>query len=436
MHFAVETTQGLERRLTITLPAQRVEFAVESELQHMAKRLSLNGFRKGKVPLAVARSHYGGSARQQVIQELMQHHFEEALESNNFRLAGRGQFYPSHDESGKDFVYQVLFEIFPAVNLTKLDTLVIEKPVLFISEEQVDKAFQSLHRHRAIWSTVERSATKDDRVNINFVGSHEGQTFEGGSSDDFTVNLEENQLVDGFASSLIGHQSGDQFVIDITFPDDYHHSDLAGKSVQFQIYVNRVEAYTLPELTTELLNELGSSDGTLDGLKLAIRQRMTRRAQRLVDGLVKQKVADILLESHERIDLPNILVQEEVARLIQSAEGQVHPDGDSSQDLYLKEAQRRVTLGLLMSEVVQQEQLKVDHKLVDAILESIASSHKRPAEVIQYYRSNDELMSGVRHLALESQAVEAILTVAKVVEKELTLEELLQQSAGDDTSEW
>ncbi|WP_028772352.1 trigger factor [Shewanella waksmanii] len=432
MQVSVETTQGLERRLTISVPAEQIEKAVSDSLKNEAKRARLPGFRPGKVPVSVINKRYGKAIRQDITGEVMQRNFVEAIIAEKLNPAGTPTFAPGETE-GEDFKFVATFEIYPEVELSGLDTIEVEQPTAEVTEADVDAMIETLRKQHATFEAVEREAAEGDKAKINFVGSVDGEEFEGGKADDFELELGSGRMIPGFESGVEGHKAGEEFEIDVTFPEDYHAENLKGKAAKFVITLNEVQAANLPEVNDEFASLFGVTEGGLEALKAEIRKNMGRELEQALKANVKEQVLNGLLANNE-IELPKSLIDGEVNVLRQQA---MQRFGDQAAnmpelpaDLFTEQAERRVKVGLLLGEVIKTNELKAEDERVQALIASMASAYEDPSEVVEYYNNNQELMQNMRNVALEEQAVEEILKSAKLTEKEVNFEEFMNKATA------
>ncbi|KPD03513.1 trigger factor [Moellerella wisconsensis] len=430
MQVSVETTQGLGRRVTITVPAADIEKAVNSELVNAAKKVRIDGFRKGKVPMHIVKQRYGASVLQDVLGDVMQRNFINAIIENKVNPAGAPSYKPEQFEDGKDFTYSVEFEVYPEIELQGLDTIEVEKPAVEVKEEDVDNMLDTLRKQQAEWKETDEAAAADSRVTVNFSGSIDGEEFEGGKAEDFALVMGEGRMIPGFEEGVVGHKAGEEFDIDVNFPEDYHAENLKGKAAKFAIVLKKVEQRELPEFTEEFIKRFGIADGTLDGLRAEVRKNMQRELKNAIRSRVKAQVLDGLVKAND-IDVPVAVIDGEIDVLRRQAAQRF--GGDEKQamelprELFEEQAKRRVVIGLLLGEVIRTNELKADEDRVKVLIEEMASAYEDPAEVIEYYSKNNELMDSVRNLALEEQAVEKLLEAAKVTEKETNFTELMNQ---------
>ncbi|MDA0144729.1 trigger factor [Vibrio toranzoniae] len=429
MQVTVETLEGLERRLNITVPAANIEDAVTAELRNIAKNRRFDGFRKGKVPMKMVAKMYGKAVRQDVMGEVMQRHFIEAIVKEKINPAGAPTFAPVENSEGADLVFNATFEVYPEVELKGLENITVEKPAVEVKEADVEEMIETLRKQQATWTEVETAADASSRATIDFVGSIDGEEFEGGKAENFPLEMGAGRMIPGFEDGIVGKTAGMEFEIDVNFPEDYHAENLKGKSAKFSIKLNKVEARELPELNEEFVSKFGAADG-VEGLKAEVRKNMERELKQAVKNRIKEQAIDGLVNENN-IDVPSALIDQEIGVLRQQAAqrfgGNTEAADQLPRELFEEQAKRRVVVGLLLGEVIKTEELEADDEKVKAIIEEMATAYEDPTEVIAYYEQNEQMMNNMRNVALEEQAVDAIIAKAQVSDKEVSFSELMNQ---------
>ena len=428
MSISIETLEGLQRRVTITVAADKIEAAYKEQLKGYAKNARVDGFRKGKVPHSIIEQRFGVAARQEVLSDEMQRAFFDAVIAEKINLAGRPTFTPNNYQPGQEFSFSVTFEVFPEVELTGLENIEVEKPVVEISDADLDKMVDVLRKQQATWTESQEAVKAEDRVTIDFVGSVDGEEFEGGKATDFVLAMGQGRMIPGFEEGIVGHKAGEQFDIDVTFPAEYHAENLKGKAAKFAITLKKVENIVLPELTEEFVKKFGNAKSVED-LRAEIKKNMQRELNNAVTARVKNQVINGLIAQND-IEVPAAAVAEEVDVLrqqaVQRVGGKPEMAAQLPAELFEAEAKRRVQVGLLLSTVIGANELKVDEARVEAMIADIASAYEQPAEVVEYYAKNRQLTENIRNVVLEEQAVDAVLAKAKVTEKAMSFDELMQ----------
>lgn len=432
MTISIETTQGLERRVSITVPVETVEKAVREELKRTAKNVRVDGFRKGKVPPHIVEQRFGASVRQEVLGELLQHHFFNAMFENKVNLAGRPTFTVEQFEEGKDLKFTGTFEVFPEVKLQGLENIKVEKPVVEITDADIDKMLEVLRKQQATWAESQDAAKAEDRVTIDFTGSVDGEEFEGGKATDFVLAMGQGRMIPGFEEGIVGHKAGESFDIDVTFPAEYHSENLKGKAAKFAISLKKVEVMVLPELTDEFVSKFGPNSKTVEDLRAEIARNMKRELKNALTTRVKNQVIDGLIEQNP-VEVPNAAIEQEIEALRDQAAkrfgGNIQQIAQLLRELFEEQAKRRVQVGLLFGEVIASNELKADEEKVKEMIEDIASAYEQPKEVIEYYNKNSQLLNNLRNVVLEEQVVDAVLAKAQITKKVQSFDELMNHQA-------
>ncbi|MWN89146.1 trigger factor [Gilliamella sp. Pra-s65] len=430
MQVSVETTQGLGRRLSITIKAEDITKAVDKELINTAKKVRIDGFRKGKVPLKIVEQRYGASILQDALSDLMQRNFVEAIIQEKLNPAGVPTYTPQEYKNGEDYTFTVEFEVYPEIKVENLDKIEVEKPVAEVADADVETMIDTLRKQQGTWKIVDEVAKEQNRVTLDFLGKVDGVEFEGGKADDFALVLGQGRMIPGFEDAIIGHKTGDQFDINVTFPADYHAENLKGKPAIFAATLKKVEELELPELTEKVIKRFGIVDGSIESLRAEVRKNMTRELNTTIRNKIKVQAIDGLVKNNE-IDIPSALVDREVDVLRQQAVsrfgGNVKQNIELPKELFEAEAKKRVATGLLFSEIIESNKLTADESRVQALIDEIATAYEDPKEVLEYYRKDKKAMDNIRSVALEDQVVDLLLASAKVTEKNYSFSELMNQ---------
>ena len=428
MQVSVETTEGLERKMTVELPKDEINQEIGKRLQDLVKKVKINGFRPGKVPLSVVKKRYGGSVRQEVMSDQIQNSYYQALQQEKLKAAG----YPKIDVSeDNEFAYTAVFEVYPTVKPADMKGAEIEKQTASVSDVDVDNMVNKLRERSASWNAVEREAADGDQVDVDFKGTIEGETFEGGEGSGMKVKLGSKQMIAGFEDGLIGKSAGNSMTLDLTFPEDYHAKDLAGKPVQFEITLNAVEEVELPEVDEAFMKSLGVESNDIDAFKIEIRQNLERELEQKLSEKIKNQVMDLLVEKNP-IDLPSGLVEMEIDALITQTKSMSQMSGDIElpREIFKEQASRRVVIGLVLSEIVNDNDITVDQDAVQAKIASFAESYENPQQMIDYYNENEEQRRNVETLVLEEQVVDWAMGQANITEKAVDFDSVVD-SAGN-----
>jgi len=430
MQVSVETTQGLERKITISVPAESVDVEVKNRLRHIGKTQRINGFRPGKVPVSVIQKRYGQSVRQEVAGELMQRNFVDAIVAEKMNPAGRPSFIAKSNEDGKALEFEATFEIYPDVTLTGLESIAVERPNVEVTDADLDEMFTTLQNQHKTWKENKRKTKNGDKLTLDFTGRVDGEVFEGGEAKDFELELGAGRMIPGFEKEITGMKVGEEKTIKVTFPDDYHAENLKGKEAEFDIVVHKTEGPVLPTVDADFAKLFGVEEGGIEALRSEVSTNMTRELTQAVKAKVKEQVIAGLLEAND-VEIPKALIAQEIDVLrkqaMQRFEGQMDPANmpELPADMFEEQAKRRVKVGLLLGEVIKVNELKVDESKVNELIASAASAYEDPKEVIEYYATNKELNQQMQNVALEEQAVELLLESAKVKNKKASFKDIM-----------
>ena len=430
MQVSIESSTGLERQLKIGVPADKIDQEVTDRLQKATKTVSIKGFRKGKVPLRVVKQHYGKGVRQEVVGEIVNSSFYEAIQKEELRPVGQPRIDDLKDAEGQDLEYLAIFEVYPEVKLADLGKVKVSRPVADVTPEDVEKMISVLRDQQATFTAAEKAAEEGDQVNINFVGTHKKEEFAGGSAEGQDLVLGSNSMIPGFEDGLIGVSAGDETVLKLKFPKDYHSEELKGKAVQFAVKVNSVSEKQMPEMDDDFFKMYGVETGGEEKFREDIEANMERELRNAIRTKVKNRVMDQLF-SLNKVDVPAALVSNEITQLKQQM---VQQFGGGQQidlsmlpdDMFKEKAERRAALGVIVSEVVKVEELTPDADQVRARVDEIASTYEQPQEVVDYYYSKPELLSSVEAVVLEDQVTELVLSKAKVKEEAQPYDEVVK----------
>ncbi|MGD8644034.1 MAG: trigger factor [Chromatiales bacterium] len=432
MQVSVESTGELERKLTIEVPSERIDGEVEKRLRSMAGQVRISGFRPGKVPFKVVKQRYGKGVYQEVLGDVLQRSFAEAVTQEQLHPAGSPQIEAKAAEPGKALEYVATFEIYPEFEVATVDDLEISKPVAEVSDADVDKMLETLRNQRKAWETVDRAAGDGDRLVIDFEGSLDGEPFEGGKGEGVPVVLGEGRLIADFEGQLAGLTAGESKTMDVNFPEDYPTESLAGKVAQFQVTAQEVAEARLPDLDESFAEAFGVTEGGVEALRREVRANLERELEQAVKNRIKTQVMDGL-HARNAFEVPKALIGEEIARLRQQAMSSMGQQdaGQFPDSLFEQEAQRRVALGLIIAEMVKRHEIKLDADRLNEALQQMASTYEDPQQVVDYYRRNQQAMASLEAIVLEDQVVEWVVEHAKVSEQAMSFDELMNPETGD-----
>ena len=437
MQVTSEAVSGVSRRLKVSVPTSRVNEKFEARINRTAKTVKMNGFRPGKVPVNVVRREYGAGIYQEVVNDIIRDTVFEAIQQEKINAVGTPNIEKVENKDDA-LIYEATVEVYPEVDVAGFDSLEIDRKKAEVKDADVDTMIENLQKQRQTWAETKGMAKNEMQVTFDFEGSIDGEKFDGGSAEDYTLVLGSGQMIPGFEDGIVGMKKGEEKVIDVTFPEDYQAENLAGKAAQFKITVKKVEKSKLPEIDKEFLEVFGlSEEDGIDKLKADVRKNMEREVKNGLRSQVKQAAFDALVAANE-IEVPASMVAQEIDRqrqqMVQQFTQQFGAQGakafDSSvlpDDLFKDQAERSVKLGVLISKVLQDAKLEVDQARVTAFIEDMASSYEDPAEVIEYFTTDKQQRAQIEAVVLEDQVVDHILQGAKVSETEVSYQELLKE---------
>ncbi|USZ47997.1 trigger factor [Halomonas sp. DN3] len=442
MQVSVDTTSQIERRINVQVPAAEIDEAVAARLKDAAKNVRLDGFRKGKVPMSVIRQRYGADVRNEVVGEVMRERYVRAITDEKLNPAGYPQIEATVNETGKDLEFTATLEVYPEFELATIEGAEVERPVVEVTDADVDEMIETLRKQNAAWEKVERAAEQGDQVNIDFQGFLGDEPFEGGSAESHDLVLGSGSFIPGFEDQLEGAKAGEDKVISVTFPEDYQAEQLAGQEATFKVKVNAVKGQALPEVDAEFIEKFGVEGGDVEAFRAEVKKNMSREADQAVENRVKQQVLEALKQANE-IPVPESLVQQEVDGLKRQAAQQfgLGEDFDVSQlpnELFTEQAKSRVQVGLLLAEVIKVNELDASDDEIKAKVEELAQQYQEPEQVVEYYMGNEQMKTQVKSALLEEKAVDALLDQANVKDVEMSYQQALaaaQQQPGDEAEE-
>jgi trigger factor len=430
MQVSIETTQGLERKMTIAVPSERVETAINARLQEAAGSVNLKGFRKGKVPFKVIKSRFGKSVRQDVVGEMINQSYFDALTQESVKPAGQPSIEPGNLEEGADLTFIATFEVYPEVTLPDFSALEVSRLGADIGDADIEEMIETLRKQRQTWEPVERATADSDRVNIDYNGKLDGGEFQGGKATGTDLVIGSERMMPGFESGLIGKSAGDAFTLSLSFPGEYHNAELAGKAVEFDMVLNSVSEQVLPAVDEEFFKSFGVEEGGNEAFREEVANNMKRELKAASSNKLKAQVMDKLIEIVE-LDVPSALIAAEIQQLkaqaLQQMGGGANLDPSMLPDeLFTEQASRRVKLGLVLGEVMQTQNLKADPAKVRETIEELAATYESPAEVINWYYGNQEQLSAIESSVVEDQVFDFILDAAKVEDKTVSYQEVIK----------
>ena len=436
MAVTVETLEKLERKITLTLPTSVIQNEVNTRLKRLARQVKVDGFRPGKVPMNIVAQRYGYSVHYEVMNDKVGEAFSVAANEANLRVAGQPRISEKEQPSETEMAFDAIFEVYPEVVIKDLGQAEVETLQTHVTDEAIDKTVEILRKQKRTFAqrALDAAVAKDDRVTVDFVGKIDGEPFDGGRAEDFQFVVGEGQMLKEFEEAVVGMKIGESKTFPLSFPEDYQGREVAGKTADFMVTLKKLEATHLPEVTNELAKSLGVADATVDALRADIRKNLEREVKYRLLGRNKQAALDALV-SRAELDLPNSIVQSELDRMAQGAREELKQRGIKDADkapipdeVFRPQAERRVRMGLVVSEVVRMHNLQATPDQIKAHVEELAASYEKPAEVIRWYYSDNRRMAEVEAIVIGNNVTSYVLSLVKPKVKEVSFDELMSQA--------
>ena len=437
MAVNVETLEKLERKITLTLPATVIQNEVNARLKKLARQVKIDGFRPGKVPMNIVAQRYGYSVHYEVMNDKVGEAFNQAATEAQLRVAGQPRISEKEQATEGEMAFDAIFEVYPEVKMKDLAQVTIDKLQADVTDEAIDKTIEILRKQRRTYAqrSLDSTADTDDRVTVDFEGKIDGEPFDGGRAQDFQFVVGEGQMLQEFEAAVKGMKVGESKTFPLAFPEDYQGREVAGKTADFMVTLKKLEASHLPEVTDELAKSLGAVDATVTGLRADIRGNLEREVKFRLLGRNKQAALDALVEYAE-LDVPNSIVQAELDRMVQGAREELKQRGIKDADkapipeeVFKPQAERRVRMGLVVSELVRQHGLQATPDQIKAHVEELSASYEKPIEVQRWYYSDNRRMAEVEGIVIEQNVTNYVFSLVKVNEKAISFDELMGQQA-------
>jgi len=431
MQVSVEQTGALERRMEVSVPRERIEQAIDERLKRVGRTARLKGFRPGKAPLKVIRQQFGAQVRQEVLTEIMQSSFAEAITEQKLSPAAGPRIEPIAAGPGEDLRYRAIFEVLPVVALANIEGLAVARPIAEVTEADVDAMVQNLREQRPKFDVVDRESREGDRVTMDFTGLVDGKPFEGSKGEDVAVLLGGGRMLKEFEAGITGMKANDRRQVTVRYPDDYHNKSLAGRDAEFDVHMKKVEEKRLPDLDDEFCREYGVPEGGMERLRSEVADNMRRELAANVRARIRQQLLDRLLEANP-VELPKGMVEAQIREMQIDTARRIGAK-DASQlpppETFLEPARRRVALGILMGELIRSRGLQIDRARVESRLADMAANYPDPEPVLKAYRQNAEAMRQIENTVLEDQVVDYLLERAKVTDQPASFKDVMNFGA-------
>ena len=428
MQVSLSATGGLERRLEVAVPATEVASEVEQRLKQISRTARLKGFRPGKAPYAVVRKQFGDQVHTEVVSDLMRSSFAKALSQEKLTPAANPRIEPLAVGPGSDLKYAAVFEVMPEVKLASVDGIAVERPTSVVEESDIDAMIESMRRQRPIFTAVERAAQDTDRVVIDYKGTIDGQSFEGGEATDIQVVIGSKQSMTELEEGLKGATVGETRTVAVSFPEAHPNKAVAGKTAALQATIKKVEEHSLPAVDEEFGRAYGVEEGGVEALRAEVRKSMERELGDVIRNRVRAQVLDALYRQNP-VDVPRTLLEEQVQQLqIDTARRMGVRDASQipPRQQFEEPARRRVALGLLMTQIVQAEQIKLEPERVQTRLNDLVAGYpeQQQEEARRSYHQNQDAMRQIQSAAIEDQVIDWVLGRANITDKPMTFKEI------------
>jgi len=436
MAVNVETLEKLERKITLSLPAEVIQSEVDTRLKRIARTVKMDGFRPGKVPMNVVAQRYGYSVQYEVLNDKVGQAFAQAANEAQLRVAGQPRISEKDDAPDGQMMFDAVFEVYPEVKMGDLTGVQIEKLHAEVDEAAIQKTLDILRKQRRTFAqrSLESAVADTDRVTVDFEGKLDGEPFEGGKASDFQFVVGEGQMLKEFELAVLGMKIGESRTFQLPFPEDYHGKDVAGKTADFIVTLNKLEASHLPEVNDAFAKSLGIADASLEGLNADIKKNLEREVKTRLLAKNKQAAMDALVGVCE-LDLPQSILQSEMDRLVEGAREDLKQRGIKDADkapipaeIFRPQAENRVRLALVVGDLVRTQKLEATPEQIKAHIEDLAASYEKPAEVVRWYYGDKRRMAEVEAIVVEANVTAFLVSKAQVVEKTISFEELMGQS--------
>jgi trigger factor len=433
MAVQIETLEKLERRMTLTVPANEINAEVENRLKKLSRTVRADGFRPGKVPMSVVAQRYGYSVQYEVMNDKIGAAFNQAANEAKLRVAGMPRITPKEGAPEGTMAFDATFEVYPEVKIGDLAAVEIERASCEVTGAAIDRTIDILRKQRRTFTQrpATEGAAESDRVTIDFDGKIDGEFFAGGKAEGFTFTIGEGQMLEQFDRAVRGMKVGESKTFPLRFPADYHGKDVAGKEADFLVTMKKIEAQHLPTVDEAFIKSLGIAAGTTEALRADVKKNLEREVKFRILARNKAAAMDSLVKVAE-LDVPKALVESEVERMSEGAREDLKKRGVKDADkapipteIFQPQAERRVRLGLVVAELVRQNALQAKPEQLQSHIEELSQSYEKPAEVMRWYLSDRNRMAEVEAIVIESNVTQFVLGKAKVVDKALAFDELM-----------
>ena len=431
MQVSVEKTSDIVRKMTVRVPEEVVQEKMEVRFKSLAREIKLDGFRPGKVPVSVVKKQFGARVRGEISGDLIQSTYPEALKEQDIVPVGHPHIHPSDNKDGLEYIAE--FEVYPEISLQGMGQLEITRSTATITDGDLENMINKLREQKKDWNSVERAAQESDRVTLHFSGICEGENITEGKAENYQLEIGAKQMIPGFEDELIGLEAGADKSFEVTYPEEYGDKKLAGKAAQFEVELVKVEESVVSEIDADFIKSYGIEDGDMDAFRVDIKANMERELAQGLKGKLKKSVMEAIYENI-KIATPKALIDQEIQEMMKQYAEHAKKQNKKpevlniSRDMFENQARRRVTLGLILAEIIRKKELKVDSAKVRSAIESMANSYDKPEDVINWYYADKKNLQEVQQMVLEDQTVEWVVSQAKITDETVIFDEVMDIS--------
>ncbi len=428
MQVSVETKEGLEREMTVEFPMSDMNAEVNTRLQSLTKTARINGFRPGKIPMSVIKKRYSAAIKHEVLNEELQKSYFEAIKQEALKPAGQPNIDLIENDDKDNVSYKAVFEVYPEITITSLDGQAFEKANVVIADDDIDLTIKNIRKQDQTFNTVDRAVQDEDQVIVDFVATIEGEAFKGNEGKQVPVILGERKMIEGFEEGVKGAKAGDKVTLNLKFPDDYHYADVAGKDVHFAINILEVQEVILPELNDAFYLKFGVADGGNDAFRAEVKNNMQIELDKAIAAKIKNQVMDAIIEVND-ILAPKALVEEEATYMAKQMQEQYKMQDQSDASLqtamFEEQATKRVSLGLLLAEIIRVKEITASEEAVMNKVKEFAVTYENPQEVINYYMSDKNKLAEMESFVLEERVVDWACEQGNMANKDYSFTEFM-----------
>ncbi|MXP51367.1 trigger factor [Pantoea sp. SoEX] len=434
MQLLANVNQNLIHKMTCTIDSEKINKAIEKELTNICKKISINGFRKGKVPIQIVSQRYKNSVTLDILNNFMTNNFIDLIAKQKINIIGSPKYIPGIFTENKDFEYVVEFNAYPIIDLKILKNISIEKPIVTITESDIDSTIENIKRKCIKWVEINSSVEKNDRVTIDFTSYIRGKEIKNGTTLGFVLPLGKGHMLSCFEEKIIGYKKGDNFIIDCSFPEDYHLKVLKGQRVHFNIKLKKVERPTVPELNKDLIKSLGIKDGLISSFRNKIRKNMELDFKIAMYKEIKNQIIKEILNL-KLIDIPISLINYEIKDINKNHspksltnQKKLENFQKITENVVIDKAKKNAAIKLILQNICSQHNIQADEKSIHEVIEELSHSYKDSKEVVNFYKKNDNIIDNIKNMIIEKKAIDIILKEAKVIEKKIDFNILMNQA--------